>query len=71
MSKSIIKSCNCQSDFQDELYGKRNRVHSVSEDGKKAHCSVCEGSAKVAKRNNAMTVRPGELITANRKYKSL
>jgi hypothetical protein len=71
MSKSIIKACTCTSDFQDNLYGKKMRVHNITEDGKKASCTVCEGSAKMAKRNNALNRKGGDLITANRKSKSI
>ena len=71
MSKVIIKSCTCTSDFQDQQYGKGRRVHNVTDDGKRASCTVCEGSAKMAKRNNALNRKAGELITANRKSKTI
>lgn len=35
-----IKKCNCESSFQDTLYGKGMRLHNVSEFGK-ARCTVC------------------------------
>lgn len=40
---TVMKQCNCESKFQDELYGKGMRVYNVRE-GKgngKARCTVC------------------------------
>lgn len=38
---SITKHCKCVHKDQDEIYGKNNRLHNLSEDGKKAKCTVC------------------------------
>jgi hypothetical protein len=52
MANTIILKCKCESKFQDETYGKGMRVHNIHQkDGKKASCTVCEGSARTAKRN--------------------
>ena len=42
---TIIKYCSCTHIFQDNTYGKGNRVH--TEGGKVASCTVC-GKQKVA-----------------------
>lgn len=52
MSGTKVLKCKCTSEFQDKVYGKGMRLHNVTEDKKKASCTVCEGSAKNAKRNN-------------------
>lgn len=36
---ATINKCKCENSFQDEKYGKGNRVH--SESGKGPKCSVC------------------------------
>lgn len=36
----IIK-CRCSHSFQDEKYGKDNRVHNACRDGTKWRCTVC------------------------------
>lgn len=43
MSKVVIKSCDCQHEFQDKTYGKGQRVHNVSGTGSggKTKCTVC------------------------------
>lgn len=43
-----ILPCNCESKFQDELYGKGKRLYNVSQGKKKneAKCTVC-GNKKV------------------------
>lgn len=38
---TIVKQCSCSHSFQDKTYGKGNRLHNQSEDGKKAKCTVC------------------------------
>ena len=38
---AIIKPCNCQSEFQDNAYGKGLRVHSEKKEGKEAKCTIC------------------------------
>jgi hypothetical protein len=40
MANTIIKQCNCKSEFQDATYGKGNRVHNVKQNGK-CVCTVC------------------------------
>jgi hypothetical protein len=42
---SVIKKCSCTgnaaADFQDNLYGKGNRVHNTSIKESKSTCTVC------------------------------
>ena len=52
MSVTKIKKCGCTSEFQDEFYGKGMRLHNVNAEGNRASCTVCEGSAKNAKRTD-------------------
>ena len=42
-----IRPCHCASAYQDKAYGKGNRVHNLSQGGKKHNvkCTVC-GSLK-------------------------
>lgn len=40
MSGTVIKSCTCDHEFQDDRYGKKRRVHNLKADGK-AVCTVC------------------------------
>jgi len=43
---SVIKSCNCKDEQQDQIHGKGNRVHNLSADGKRAYCTTCSPTAK-------------------------
>lgn len=52
IQETKIISCSCKSDFQDQQYGKGNRVHNMSPDGKKAYCTICVGSGRLAKSNS-------------------
>lgn len=36
-----IKKCTCESKFQDEMYGKGNRVVNLREGSTKGRCTVC------------------------------
>lgn len=56
--KTIVLNCKCTSVFQDNTYGKGKRLHNVTQDGKKASCTVCEGSARNSKTAPATTTRP-------------
>lgn len=38
---TIVKQCDCKHDFQDKTYGKNQRLHNQSEDGKRSTCTVC------------------------------
>ena len=38
---TVVKKCNCESKFQDELYGKGIRLCNTSDDSKFATCTVC------------------------------
>jgi hypothetical protein len=38
---TVIKSCDCKHEYQDQKYGKNNRVHNTTEDGRNARCTVC------------------------------
>ena len=42
---SIVKQCNCVSDFQDKTYGKGMRLHNEKLAGKGSKCTTC-GSVK-------------------------
>lgn len=44
------------------------RLHNVSEDGKKAFCTVCEGSGKNAKRTSLGTAK---LVSSSRPFKNI
>jgi hypothetical protein len=37
------RPCNCKSEFQDKLYGRGNRLHTLPQGGKRtgATCTVC------------------------------
>ncbi len=61
MAGTIVKKCNCESQFQDTFYGKNMRLHNVDDNGTKASCTVCEGSAKYAKRKDGKT-RPYKTV---------
>lgn len=63
MSKNtkVIK-CKCSSEFQDQVYGTGNRLHTLSEDGKKAYCTVHEGSSKYMKRNDLSRKNYGKTL---------
>ena len=36
-----IKKCDCNSKYQDDLYGKGNRVYNLAEKSAKGTCTVC------------------------------
>lgn len=36
-----VRHCNCESEFQDKLYGKGMRLHNIMGDGPKCRCTVC------------------------------
>ena len=38
---AVIKRCGCLHDYQDEIYGKGNRVHNLCKLGEEARCTVC------------------------------
>jgi len=58
MANTKVLKCKCVSEFQDETYGKGMRLHNVHQkEGKKASCTVCEGSAQTAKRNDKGLVK--------------
>ena len=37
----VEKSCSCQSEYQDSVYGKNVRVFNTCKEGKEARCTVC------------------------------
>ena len=39
---TVIKQCKCQHEFQDQRYGKGNRVHNTCRPEGKARCTVCK-----------------------------
>lgn len=39
--ESVIKACTCKSPYQDEKYGKGNRVHNYAFKKKLHRCTVC------------------------------
>ena len=38
---TIIKNCTCECKFQDEMYGKSNRVYNLLGETTKGRCTVC------------------------------
>lgn len=38
---TITKPCTCKHEFQDREYGKGQRAHNLSADGKLSRCTVC------------------------------
>jgi len=45
----MIKHCKCKHEFQDSVYGKGLRLHTVAKDGTH-RCTVCSGPARWIKR---------------------
>lgn len=41
----MIQKCNCESKFQDEMYGEGMRVHTEAPKSKRYSCTIC-GSVK-------------------------
>ena len=37
----VIKTCTCNSDYQDKRYGVGLRAHNLCKKGEKARCTVC------------------------------
>jgi len=70
MSKTTVLRCKCTSEFQDITYGKGMRLHNITQDGKKASCTICEGSAKNAKRVSK-DKKPFEAPSTNRPSKNI
>lgn len=33
--------CKCENEYQDEKYGKMNRIHNIGKEGKSFSCTVC------------------------------
>lgn len=50
MDGTVILPCTCEHEFQDETYGKGNRVHNVNPIGE-AYCTVCTPRALPCERN--------------------
>lgn len=47
---TTVKSCRCESSFQDNFYGKGRRLHNVTGDGLRANCTICgKGHKAIAK----------------------
>lgn len=40
MAVKVLR-CKCEHTFQDSNYGTKQRLHNLSQDGKKATCTVC------------------------------
>ena len=38
---TVIKTCTCNSEYQDKRYGIGLRVHNLCNKGEKARCTVC------------------------------
>lgn len=68
---TIIMKCNCEHEFQDEVYGKGMRVHNVSPSGKAA-CTVCCPSLR-SKQVTDLPANPtaGHGIITGRKNRNL
>lgn len=62
---TVTKACKCTHEFQDKEYGKGMRLHNLSDDKKKAYCTVCEGGGKGAKRASI-----GNKYASTRPYKN-
>ena len=41
MSVVTINKCKCPHEFQDETYGKGNRLFNEGKEGKEIRCTVC------------------------------
>lgn len=41
MSVVTINKCKCSHEFQDETYGKGNRLFNECKEGKEIRCTVC------------------------------
>jgi len=42
-----ILKCKCEHTFQDTTYGNKLRVHNISQDGRKAICTVCKNKVNL------------------------
>ena len=38
---TVVKTCTCNSEYQDKRYGVGLRVHNLCSKGEKARCTVC------------------------------
>ena len=38
---AVIKNCTCECKFQDEMYGKGNRVYNLLGETTKGRCTIC------------------------------
>lgn len=54
---TFILQCNCNHEFQDAIYGKGNRIHNVTEEGK-AYCTVCAPNYSRNKTATAISANP-------------
>jgi len=65
---TTIVKCTCKSAFQDDLYGKGNRVHNIGgKDPKKAprlYCTVCSPSRRLARIDAAKVLDGNRLSSA-------
>lgn len=59
---TVIKSCTCDHEAQDIIYGKGKRVHNLSQDDKKAYCTVCCPSNKRDKRIPGRPMRTAKIL---------
>lgn len=37
----VVRKCTCESEFQDRVYGKHNRICNELEKSNKVRCTVC------------------------------
>ncbi len=37
----VVRKCTCQSEYQDRVYGKGNRICNETEKSSKVRCTVC------------------------------
>ena len=61
MADSKVIKCECKNEFQDKEYGEGNRLHTISEDGKTAYCTVCSPSNRRDK-SSSRPSRKGKII---------
>jgi hypothetical protein len=58
----MIKSCTCKHEFQDSLYGKGMRQHTLSLKEKTPRCTVCGGKARWVERVRLHWQAPGVVL---------
>lgn len=44
---TTTKQCNCDSEYQDKIYGKKIRLMNLRKEGKECKCTVCGKIIKI------------------------